>query len=450
MPKGSLPAKAWAEANTKLSAISAPYRLRERSGSPYISIRYLDERGKELKQFSLKPLLTEDMADIGEALRLCLDAVRQGQWPGESAAGAAAPRISFQELSERTQAHVDSRLKASSSAHTRGHLRQLATIPGHVTIERLKSWTMQVPPTQLSAYEKRLGTLSAIGQVVEADPVLATILDIQALLVDLRRLKPKGGELKRIKDSRRKPKAIPTDQQLEAWLDAISDPLLQWTFALIATYGLRPSEAWHALPIDEHGWITIPGDQLTKTATHVATALPMAWVERYQLRARFDEMQQRLRERWQIKWTDLGGRQVPNNNTGLSNYLYKQFQLRGQAKLWARAWDGNGEDWCRPYDLRHAYAVRCWSHEESRRVPMAEHAEWMGHGLALHRSTYLKWMSPEARAAAARARAAQPGSESLVQPNFRDTITPELIELAKQLIRTKAGNSPDQLDDRRE
>jgi hypothetical protein len=83
-------------------------------------------------------------------------------------------------------------------------------------------------------------------------------------------------------------------------------------------------------------------------------------------------------------------------------------------------------------------------------VPMAEHSEWMGHGLALHRSTYLKWMSPEARAAAARARAAQPRSESLVQPNFRDTITPELIELAKQLIRTKTGNPPDQLDDRRE
>lgn len=436
MPKGSLPAQAWAEANQKLTVVGAPYRLRARSGSPYISIRHLDQDGRELRQFSLKPLLVEDMADISEALRLCFEAFRKGQWPGEGSPGsAAAPHISFQELAQRTLAHIDSRLKASSSAHARGHLRQMAAMHGHVTEARLKTWVLQVPPTQLSAFQKRLGTLAAIAQVVDADPSLAAILDIHGLLEELRRLKPKGGELKRIKDSRRKPKAIPTDEALQQWLDEMEDPLLRWTFALIATYGLRPSEAWHALPIDEYGWITIPGDQLTKTATHVAPGLPMAWVERYRLRDDFIEMQERLRQRWKIKWTRLGGRRVPNNNTGLSNYLYKQFQLRGQPKLWAKAWEGDGQEWCRPYDLRHAYAVRCWSHEESCHILMSEHAEWMGHGLDLHRNTYLKWMTPEVRAAAARARAGHGVADAKEKagPALPDGITPELLELARQL-----------------
>jgi integrase len=259
-------------------------------------------------------------------------------------------------------------------------------------------------------------------------------MDLQPLLAELRARKPKGGELKRIKDSRRKPKAIPTDAELQDWLDGLSDPLLQWVYGLIAAYGLRPSEAWHVLPIDRHGWITVPGDQLTKTATHVAPALPMAWVERYHLRDRFEEMQQRLRQRWRIQWTQLGGQAVPNNNTSLSNYLYKQFQLRGTPKLWARAWEGDGQDWCRPYDLRHAYAVRCWSHPEASSIPMAEHAEWMGHGLELHRSTYLRWMSPEARAAAARARAGHGQvAAPAAAPELPEGITPELLALARQL-----------------
>ena len=61
----------------------------------------------------------------------------------------------------------------------------MASMHGHVTIERLKALALQVRPTQLSAFQKRLGTLSAIGQVVDADPVLAEILDINGLVEEL-------------------------------------------------------------------------------------------------------------------------------------------------------------------------------------------------------------------------------------------------------------------------
>lgn len=435
MPQAVLTARAWRDANDKLAALAVPYRLRARAGSPFINVRQLDSRGKPIRQFSLKPLLVESLEDIGEALQRCLDAERLGHWPGDSPAGSNAPRLTFAQLAERTLADLERRLKASSSAHMRGHLRQLAAMDGHVTIDRLRTWAMEVPVTSLSSYQKRLGTLAAIDQALRADPRLAELLEIQPLLAELRGRKPTGGELKRIRESRRQPRAIPTDQELQDWLDQLPDPLLQWVYGLIATYGLRPSEAWHVLPIDADGWICVPGDQLTKTATHVAPALPMAWVERYRLRERFEEMQEQLRQRWRIQWAELGGRRVPNNNTSLSNYLYKEFQLRGLAKLWAKAWDGDGKDWCRPYDLRHAYAVRCWSHEESRQVPLAEHAEWMGHGLALHRSTYLAWMTPEVRAAAAKARAGR--AANYAETALPADVTPELIELARQLQQLK-------------
>jgi hypothetical protein len=432
-------ADAWARANAVLKDNGVPYRLRAIAKTPFIYVRQLGRKGQApLAQFSLKPLRADSREDISEAFQRCLDAHRLGHWPDQHPAGRAAPGLTFEELAQRAQELVGRRLKASSSAHTRSHLRQLERWEGYVTIDRLRDWMLEVPPTQLSAFQKRLGTLSVIADVISGLPRLPEGLDVAALLAELREQRPKGSERKRLKDSRRKPKAIPTDQELQDWLDAIADPLVRWTFALIATYGLRPSEAWHVLPIDEHGWITVPGDQLTKTATHVAPALPMAWVERYRLRAQFEQRQQELRERWRIQWSELGGRLVPNNNTSLSNFLYKQFQLRGQAKLWAKAWEGDGQEWCRPYDLRHAYAVRCWSHPESRQVPMAEHAEWMGHGLELHRSTYLKWMSPEARAAAARARAKGLQLIEEVQPertsaSLPDGITPELLALARQL-----------------
>lgn len=431
-PNAVLAVQSWRRANEVLKAQRSPFRLRGDSKSPFIAIRQYGSDGKPVRQFSLKPLRCESQEDVEEALNRCLDAKRLGYWPADHPASENAPRITFAQLAERTQRDVERRLKASSSTHMRAHLRQLAQRHGYVTGERLKAWALEVPPSNLSTYEKRLGTVAAIGEVLRADPALATLLDLKELLQELRDRKPKGAELKRIKGARRKPKAIPSDQQLQAWLDAIQDPLLQWTFALIAAYGLRPSEAWHVLPIDADGWITVPGDSLTKTATHVAPAVPMAWVERYRLRELFAERQTALKERWPIQWAVLSGRRVPNNNTSLSNYLYKQFQLRGQEKLWAQAWDSEGQDWCRPYDLRHAYAVRCWSHQEARHIPMAEHAEWMGHGLELHRSTYLAWMTPEVRAAAAKARAGY-RSPDYAESALPADVTPELIALARQL-----------------
>ena len=96
-------------------------------------------------------------------------------------------------------------------------------------------------------------------------------LDLKPLLAELRALKPTGAAKKEQERRTQKIKAIPEDSKLEAWLDRLEGHE-QWLCALIASYGLRPSEAWHAEGIDADGWIVIPGDGLTKTERHRATA----------------------------------------------------------------------------------------------------------------------------------------------------------------------------------
>ena len=44
------------------------------------------------------------------------------------------------------------------------------------------------------------------------------------------------------------------------------------------------------------------------------------------------------------------------------------------------------------YDLRHTYAIRLFTHPETRHLTMEKHAFWMGHSLQQHKNTYLKWM----------------------------------------------------------
>ena len=53
--------------------------------------------------------------------------------------------------------------------------------------------------------------------------------------------------------------------------------------------------------IDEKGWITIPGEGLTKTGLHFATPVPAKWLEMFKLKDNFREMSKRLNERWVIR-----------------------------------------------------------------------------------------------------------------------------------------------------
>jgi len=280
--------------------------------------------------------------------------------PSLAAAGGCAAQLGVTGGGLRRIAKEGSRVHAINDLRKR-----IARFRDRVDPQLLQNWAQEKDPLRnLKSFDRRIETLSQIQR--------SGLLDLSSVLEWLRAMRPKGAAEKVRKASAKRVRVIPCDDDLQNWLDRL-DPFLQWVFATIATYGLRPHELWHATGIDEKGWISIPGDMKTKTGEHFAPPVPEAWVERYGLRRCWSRFHAQLNRRWTVRFAQVSGVQIAVNNVAVSNCLYKEFQRRGLQKLWAPLAHGDGMDWVRPYDLRHAYAIRCAT---SRRPPMPSTTTW--------------------------------------------------------------------------
>ncbi|NDD45493.1 MAG: hypothetical protein EBZ24_08775, partial [Synechococcaceae bacterium WB9_4xB_025] len=307
---------------------------------------------------------------------------------------------------------------------------------GPVEAKRLQAWVLEHDPRlQLKSFNRRIETLSQIHRSGQ--------MDLTAELQRLRDLRPKGAAEKIRKASSMRVRVIPADEDLQHWLDRL-EPFHQWVFGCIATYGLRPHELWHAEGIDSQGWISIPGDMKTKTGEHFAPPVPEAWVERYDLRQNWEQFHGQLNARWTVRFADVSGVKIAVNNVAVSNSLYNEFQRKGLQKLWAPVADGEGMDWVRPYDLRHAYAIRCATSTETADAFDDDMATWMGHGLDVHRRIYLRWLSSSRRKESLQRRRGGGPASNRIQPfasvlaeegslALPEGITPELLEMALKL-----------------
>ena len=419
----------WDQCVQELRARRSRFRLRRDPNSPFIYIREV-HGGAKVREFSLRPLLCSHNPDVEEARDLCLEGHRRGRWPIHPSQQQAVAQHSWASLVEACVVDIELRIaKEGSRVHAINDLRKrIARFRDPVDPQQLQNWAQEKDPLRsLKSFNRRIETLSQIHR--------SGLLDLSAVLERLRAMRPKGAAEKVRKASAMRVRVIPCDDDLQNWLDRL-DPFLQWVFATIATYGLRPHELWHATGIDEKGWISIPGDMKTKTGEHFAPPVPEAWVERYGLRRCWSRFHAQLNRRWTVRFAHVSGVQIAVNNVAVSNCLYKEFQRRGLQKLWAPLADGDGMDWVRPYDLRHAYAIRCATSAETADAFDDDMAEWMGHGLDIHRRIYLRWMSASRKKESMQRRrggtlnAALP---SVVAVNLPEGITPGLIAMAMKL-----------------
>ena len=429
----------WTQCVQELKVRRSRFRLRRHPGSPFIYIREMDG-GQKRAEFSLKPRRWCNQEDIEEARDLCIQGHRRGHWPQlETERGEAAP-LGWAELAEACIADIKLRIcKEGSRAHAINDLRRrIALLRGPIQAKTLADWVLEYDPRlQLKSFNRRIETLSQIHR--------SGLLDLSQELQRLRGMRPKGAAEKIRKASSMRVRVIPSDEDLQHWLDRL-DPFHQWVFGCIATYGLRPHELWHAEGIDEQGWISIPGDMKTKTGEHFAPAVPAVWVQRYGLREHWSAFHSQLNARWTVRFAEVSGVMVAVNNVSVSNSLYKEFQRKGLAKLWAPASDGEGMDWVRPYDLRHAYAIRCATSAETADAFDDDMACWMGHGLDVHRRIYLRWLSSSRRKEALQRRRAQGGAMNSIRSHSHavelpDDITPELLEMARKLKAAGLGST---------
>ena len=439
---GLQPAPFWEQCVHELKIRHSRFRLRRHAASPYIYVREM-EGGRKVNEFSLKPKRWCSRDDIEEARDLCIQGHRQGSWPTPQSRRTVASGSDWSELAEACIADIKLRIcKEGSRAHSINDLRKrIAHFRGPVEARRLQAWVLEHDPRlQLKSFNRRIETLSQIHRSGQ--------MDLTAELQRLRDMRPKGAAEKIRKASSMRVRVIPTDGDLQHWLDRL-EPFHQWVFGCIATYGLRPHELWHAEGIDSQGWISIPGDMKTKTGEHFAPAVPDAWVERYALRETWEHVHGQLNARWTVRFAEVSGVKIAVNNVAVSNSLYKEFQRKGLQKLWAPIADGEGMDWVRPYDLRHAYAIRCATSVETAEAFDDDMATWMGHGVDVHRRIYLRWLSSSRRKEALQRRRGQGVAVNAIQSHtapvaLPDDITPDLLEMARKLkaaglVSTSAG-----------
>lgn len=428
----------WDQCVQELRVRHSRFRLRRHPGSPFIYVREM-VAGRKVGEFSLKPKLWSSRDDIEEARDLCIQGHRRGAWPLAPAKEPPASAGGWPALAEACIADIKLRIcKEGSRAHAINDLRKrIAMFRGPVEAKRLQVWVQEHDPRlQLKSFNRRIETLSQIHR--------SGLMDLSAELQILRGMRPKGAAEKIRKASSMRVRVIPGDEDLQHWLDRL-EPFHQWVFGCIATYGLRPHELWHAEGIDSEGWISIPGDMKTKTGEHFAPPVPEAWVERYGLQRNWEQFHVQLNARWTVRFADVSGVKIAVNNVAVSNSLYKEFQRKGLQKLWAPVADGEGMDWVRPYDLRHAYAIRCATSAETADAFDDDMATWMGHGLDVHRRIYLRWLSSSRRKESLQRRRAggtaanriqsygPPTSQVTPSQALPEGVTPELLEMAIKL-----------------
>lgn len=152
-------------------------------------------------------------------------------------------------------------------------------------------------------------------------------------------------------------KKIPNDEVIAKHWERIPNDQWRWVYGCIAVLGVRPSEAFFAKPTDNPMIWHVTTRKNKKVDTRIALALYPEWVDR---------------------WDLVNGNPPSLSYEEISQYgrrVSQQFRRYGIPFT--------------PYDLRHAYALRC----EKFKVPMYKAAEWMGHSASVHYRIYEKWLT---------------------------------------------------------
>ena len=161
---------------------------------------------------------------------------------------------------------------------------------------------------------------------------------------------------------------LPTDEVIENLWEKIPNNSWKFVFGLMATYGLRNHEVFFC----DLNSLTDSGDKIirvlptTKTGEHQVWPFHPEWVEKFGL-------------------SKLGGNPelLPNINKDLKVTTLQNIgkKITDQFKRYALQ--------IKPYDLRHAWAVRTIFYD----LPDTVAARMMGHSVSLHTQTYHHWIT---------------------------------------------------------
>ena len=161
---------------------------------------------------------------------------------------------------------------------------------------------------------------------------------------------------------------LPTDEEIEKIWARIPNKSWKFVFGLMATYGLRNHEVFFC----DLSSLTSSGDKIirvlttTKTGEHQVWPFHPEWVEKFEL--------SKLGENPEL---------LPNINNDLKVTTLQKIgkKITDQFKRYSLQ--------IKPYDLRHAWAVRTIFYD----LPDTVAARMMGHSVSLHTQTYHHWIT---------------------------------------------------------
>lgn len=180
---------------------------------------------------------------------------------------------------------------------------------------------------------------------------LSILAKFAGLSIDL---KPYVGKYSCLKPA---PRQLPTDSLIEECYSKVKPTDWRWFFGMLAAYGLRPHEVFH-LDYEK----LREGDECLrvldgKTGSRLAFPFKPEWFTSFHL-------------------TDVNVPKCTGKNNGdLGNRVCHAF-----TRL---------EIPCKPYDLRHAWAIRSMTYG----LDITLAAQQMGHSLMVHSRVYHQWIS---------------------------------------------------------
>ncbi len=161
---------------------------------------------------------------------------------------------------------------------------------------------------------------------------------------------------------------LPNDDFIQELWSKIPNKSWKYVFALMATYGLRNHEVFFAdlSSLKKGGDNIIRVLDTTKTGEHQVWPFHPKWVEIFELNNLGEDYSLLPKINLNLKSTTLQniGKRVTEQ--------FKRYQLN-----------------IKPYDLRHAYAVRTILYD----LPDTVAARMMGHSVNLHTKTYHHWIT---------------------------------------------------------
>jgi len=229
------------------------------------------------------------------------------------------------------------RTPQSQTTWDKDYLAVLVKLPQDEPLDQAQIMALiaSIPPEKSRQRKRYYQALSAFARFAKLD-----------LTVDLSRY---GGNYSPTKAQERD---LPSDLQIQQWFDRLQNPQWRWYFGAVATYGLRPHEAWY-LDLTEYPIARVLEG---KTGSRLVYPIHPEWADMF----------------------EVGNIALPKitakNNTALGDAAGQYFRRNGMPfKL---------------YDVRHSRARRCLEYG----LDISLSAQQMGHSVQVHTTIYQRWI----------------------------------------------------------